>query len=107
MNDVSITLSCLKENPDVSTYLVASNLLSNMVQSLDDAQTQLLALLILCNGDVLDMSNLTQAVNAVVHHVSIIARIDSLAVATHNFFSTIRAPVPTILLSPFRMTKVW
>lgn len=37
--------------------LVAARLLSNKVQRLDHAETQLLALLILGDGDVLDMSD--------------------------------------------------
>lgn len=54
----------------VVTDLVAANLLSDMVQGLDDAQTKLLALLILCDSDILDVTNLTQAVNTVVGLVS-------------------------------------
>jgi hypothetical protein len=48
------------------TNLVAANLLSNKVQGLNDAKTKLLTLLILCDGDILNVTNLTQAVNAIV-----------------------------------------
>ena len=37
---------------------------------MDDTQTKLLALLILCDGNVLDVTDLTQAVDAVVGTVS-------------------------------------
>lgn len=45
------------------TNLVASNLGSNIVQGLNNSQTQLLALLVLRNGDILNMADKTQRMN--------------------------------------------
>lgn len=48
----------------VQNSLVATNVLRHIVQSLDDPQTKLLALLVLCDRDVLDVAYKTEAVNA-------------------------------------------
>lgn len=48
----------------VEDGFVAARLGRNEVERLDDAQAQLLALLVLGNGDVLDVSNLTEIVDA-------------------------------------------
>ena len=52
----------------VQDSLVAANLLGDVVERLDDAQAQLLALLVLGNGDVLDMAYEAEAVDAVVEN---------------------------------------
>jgi hypothetical protein len=49
----------------VEDGLVAARLLGDKVECLDDAQPQLLALLILGNGDILDVSDRPEAVDAV------------------------------------------
>lgn len=109
MSKVSIVILMADSKDGKETNLVAADLLSNMVQRLDDAQTQLLSLLVLRNSDILDVSNLTQAVDTIVTRISTKVSLDVslLFLETHNFFSTIKAPVPTILFSPFRMTNVW
>lgn len=43
--------------------LVAANLLGNIVKRLDQSQTQLFALLILCDGDILDVPDQAQVVD--------------------------------------------
>lgn len=48
----------------VEDALVAPNLLGDVVERLDDAETQLLALLVLCDGDVLDVTDLSEVVDA-------------------------------------------
>lgn len=49
----------------VEDALVAANLLGNVVEGLDQPEAELLALLILCDGDVFDVADLAQAVDAV------------------------------------------
>lgn len=49
----------------VEDALVAANLLGDVVEGLDQAEAELLALLILCDGDVFDVADLAQAVDAV------------------------------------------
>lgn len=48
----------------VEDSLVAANVLSNVVQRLDDAQAKLLALLVLRDGNVFDVAYKTEAVDA-------------------------------------------
>lgn len=59
-NDTTIESWDMREN---NTYLVAANLGSNKIQSLDNSQAKLLALLILLNGNVFDVPNHTKRVN--------------------------------------------
>ena len=47
----------------VQDALVAADLLGDEIQRLDDAQTELLALLVLGDGDVLDVADETQVVD--------------------------------------------
>lgn len=49
----------------VKDALVAADLLGDEIESLDEAETELLALLVLCDGDVLDVTDLAKAVDAV------------------------------------------
>jgi hypothetical protein len=48
----------------VQNSLVAADVLRHVVQSLDDAQTKLLPLLVLCDGNVLDMADEAEVVDA-------------------------------------------
>lgn len=101
----------------VQDALVAPHLLGDVVERLDDAETQLLALLVLCDGDVLDVADLSEVVDAVrvrlamfiscrvpnrvprIHRGIIEAGGDEKGTGqrdTYNFLSTISAPVPTI-----------
>lgn len=57
------TLVCLAA---VEDGLVTANLLRGIVQCLNDTQSKLLALLILCDSDVLDVSDKSQFVDAAV-----------------------------------------
>lgn len=47
----------------VQYALIATDLLSNVVERLDDAQTQLLALLVLCYGNVFNVSHQPHVMN--------------------------------------------
>jgi len=47
----------------VQDALVAADLLGDEIEGLDNAQTEFLALLILCYGDILDVPNETKAMN--------------------------------------------
>lgn len=49
----------------VEDCLVAADVLSDIVQGLDHAQAELLALLVLGDGDIFDVADTTKAVNAV------------------------------------------
>lgn len=49
----------------VEDALVAANLLGDVVEGLDQAEAELLALLVLGDGDVFDVADLAQAVDAV------------------------------------------
>lgn len=48
----------------VQDTLVATNLFGDEVEGLDDSETKLLALLVFGNGDVFNMSNGTEVVDA-------------------------------------------
>lgn len=48
----------------VEDGLIGTNLLSNEVEGLDQAQAELLALLVLCDRDVLDVADKAEVVNA-------------------------------------------
>lgn len=47
----------------IQNSLVAADILGDVVECLDDAQTQLLALLVLGNGDVFNMADLAKTVD--------------------------------------------
>jgi hypothetical protein len=49
----------------VQNRLVAANVLGHVVQRLNNAQTELLALLVLCNGDIFDVADETEVVDAI------------------------------------------
>ena len=49
----------------VQNGLVAANVFRNIIQGLDDAQTEFLALLIFCDGDVFDVADEAEVVDAV------------------------------------------
>jgi hypothetical protein len=49
----------------VQNSLVAANVLGHVVQGLDDAQTELLALLVLCDGNVFDVADEAKVMDAV------------------------------------------
>lgn len=48
----------------VEDALVAADLLGDVVEGLDDSETELFALLVLCDGDIFDVAHGAQAVNA-------------------------------------------
>lgn len=48
----------------VKDCLVAANLVGDEVEGLDQPKTQLLALLVLCDGDIFDVANHTEVVDA-------------------------------------------
>lgn len=50
----------------VENRLVAADLVRDEVESLDQAQTQLLALLVLCDGDIFDVTDHSETVNTAV-----------------------------------------
>lgn len=102
----------------VEDALVAANLLGDVVEGLDQAEAELLALLILGDGDVFDVADLAQAVDAVeqsklaagclgcedpeasggedkLHRGQGLSGTRSFAFPTYNLCSTIRAPVAT------------
>lgn len=54
-------LVCLRA---VENSLVAANVLRDKVQRLDDPQTELLSLLVLCDSDVFDVADETEVVDA-------------------------------------------
>jgi hypothetical protein len=69
----------------VQDTLVAADLLGDVVERLDDSETELLALLVLCDGDILDVADGAKAVNAVEDLVSLAVydrgnRVDSRAI---------------------------
>lgn len=49
----------------VEDRLVGADLFGDEVEGLDQAQAQLLALLVLCDGDILDVSDQAEVVNAI------------------------------------------
>jgi hypothetical protein len=58
----------------VQDALVAADLLGNVVECLDDSETKPLALLVLCDGDILDVADGAKVVDAVKELVSVAAR---------------------------------
>lgn len=82
----------------VEDGLVAADLLGDEVQRLDEAEAELLALLVLCDGDVLDVAYQAQVVDAGRDIMSArfsAGRVQSDGKTTYNFLSAISAPVPT------------
>lgn len=79
----------------VEDALITTDLLGDVVEGLDDSETQLLALLVLCDGDILDMADGAKVVDAArrVGQPPMPAW-DGVRLA-YNFRSTMRAPVPT------------
>ena len=55
----------------VQDRLVAPAVLADTGERLDDAQAELLALLVLCDGDILDVADGAKAVDAVKESVSL------------------------------------
>lgn len=49
----------------VKNALVTANLLGNKIEGLDDSEAEFLALLVLCDGDILDVADGAKTVNAV------------------------------------------
>lgn len=79
----------------VENALVAADSGSNVVESLDDLQPELLALLILCHRDVFNVPDNPQIVDAEWVLVSL-PLLFAAGKGTYNFLSTIKAPVPTM-----------
>lgn len=79
----------------VQDALVATNLFGDVVEGLDDSKAKFLALLVLCNGDIFNMPNGTEIVNAFGAMSAVHSEIDEGLRDTYNLRSTIRAPVPT------------
>jgi hypothetical protein len=63
--EAALDVEALVRLATVQDTLVTSDLGSNEVERLDDAQPELLALLVLRDGDVLDMTHEAEAVDAV------------------------------------------
>ena len=55
----------------VQDAFVAANLLGDVIERLNDSETELLALLVLCDGDILDVADGAKAVDAVKESVSL------------------------------------
>ena len=104
----------------VENRLVAAHVLGDIIERLDDAQPQLLALLVLRDRDVLDVADQAEVVDTardspvsfflpcLLSTVRARAKdvCDDSEGYTHNFLSTTSAPVPTILPSPSKITKM-
>lgn len=78
----------------VKNALVTAHLGCDEIEGLDKLEPELLALLVLRNGNVLDMADETQVVDAGMRLGNIHLQESG---GTYNFLSTIKAPVPTIL----------
>ena len=63
--EAALDVEALVRLAAVEDALVAPDLLGDVVQRLDDAQPELLALLVLGDGDVLDVADLAEVVDAV------------------------------------------
>lgn len=100
----------------VEDALVAANLLGDVIEGLDQAEAELLALLVLGDGDVFDVADFAQAVDAVEqsrlaagclgcevaeasgvrgYRVHAVPQRTFFAFPTYNLCSTIKAPVAT------------
>ena len=98
-----------RRNAGCRTHLVAANLLSHIVQRLDNLQSQFLPLLVLGDSDILDVSDQPQVMNAKNESAFQIYCSCGLAAnpesVTYNFRSTSTVPTPTTLL-PSEMTNM-
>lgn len=62
--EAALDVEALVRLAAVEDALVAADLLGDEVERLDDAEAELLALLVLCDGDVLDVADLSEVVDA-------------------------------------------
>jgi hypothetical protein len=62
--EAALDVEALVRLAAVEDRLVGADLLGDEVQGLDQAQAQLLALLVLCDRDVLDVANQAEVVDA-------------------------------------------
>ena len=82
----------------VQYTFIAPHLRRNIVQSLNNPQTKLLALLVFCYCDIFDVANRAETMNTVkMKKVSCRIGVTFQLTGTYNFFSTSRAPVPTTI----------
>jgi hypothetical protein len=80
----------------VEDALVTTDFFGNKVEWLDEAKTEFLALLILGDGNVFNVSNVTETVDATQGGGYVSAGFwNTRRRGAYNFFSTISAPVPT------------
>jgi len=96
----------------VEYCLVAPRLLGNVVERLNEAQAQLFALLVFGDGDVLNVADGPEVVDAGVRgaRVSLLCQTEEAERFPYNLRSASSAPVPTILdgqvlVSSMTMTK--
>ncbi len=87
------------------THLIASHFLRNVVQRLYYPQAQLLPLLILRHGNILNMSHQTQIMYTK-PPVSMHLPSSIPAWKPYNFLSTITHPVPTTFPFPSQTTSI-
>jgi hypothetical protein len=62
--EATLDIEALVRLRAVKNSLVATHILRNKVQRLDNPQTELLALLVLCDGDVFDVTDEAEVVDA-------------------------------------------
>lgn len=62
--ETTLDVEALVDLAAVEDGLVAADVFSNVVKGLDHSQTKLLALLVLGDGDIFDVSNSAEGVNA-------------------------------------------
>jgi hypothetical protein len=63
--ETALDIEALVRLRAVKNSLVATHILRNKVQRLDDPQPKLLALLVLCDSNILNMTDETEVVNTV------------------------------------------
>ena len=56
-SEAALDIEALVGLAAVEDALITADLLSDVVEGLDDSETQLLALLVLCDGDILDVAD--------------------------------------------------
>jgi hypothetical protein len=109
-SETALHVEALVRLAAVQNGLVAADLLGDEIERLDDAETQLLALLVLGDRNVLDVADETETVDAAgkkegsaVFESSLLAgTLPSSSSAfqvrgsSYNLRSTIKAPVPTM-----------
>lgn len=64
-SEAALEVETLVDLGAVKDGLVAADVLGDVVEGLDHAQAELLALLVLCDGDVFDVTDAAKAVNTV------------------------------------------